>query len=117
MPDAIAIVNEYLAAFYSGDFARARGLVADEFQFKGPFVEAANRDAFFDSAARLAPIVRGHEVRHQWSDGRDVCTIFDMRLGGGSVTTCEWHTVGGSLLVQARVILDTNAFRALMPAR
>jgi len=117
MPDAITIVNEYLAAFYAGDFARARGYVSERFHFKGPFVEAVNRETFFESAARLAAIVRGHEVLRQWRDGQDVCTVFEMRMGSGSVTTCEWHTVEGSLLVKARVILDSNAFRALMPVR
>jgi SnoaL-like domain len=112
-------VNDYLSAFYSGNFDRARAHVAEDFQFKGPFVEANGRDGFFASAARLAPIARGFELLHQWSDGHDVCSIFDLRLqtplGSGSVTVCEWHQLRGALLARGRVILDTAVFRALVP--
>ena len=115
----VQLVNDYLAAFYAGDFDRAQALVADDFRFKGPFVEAASKQAFFDSAARLKPIVRGFDLLRQWCDGADVCSIFDLRLqtpvGSGSVTLCEWLTVRDSLLRTGRVILDTAPFRALVP--
>ena len=119
MTNTTTVVNEYLTAFYAGDFDRARTYVADDFRFKGPFVEANNKQAFFESAARLAPIVRGFDLLHQWQEGVDVCSIFDLRLqtpvGSGSVTLCEWHTVRGEALAYGRVILDTAAFRALVP--
>ena len=118
---AVAVVNRYLKTFYSGDFAAARALVAETFQFKGPFVEAPNRDAYFNSAAPLAQVVRGHHLLHQWQDGDDVCSIYDVALrtavGEGVVTMCEWDKVKGELLQSSRLILDTAAFRALMPAR
>lgn len=90
------MVNTYLDAFYTGDYDRARPLVAGEFVFSGPFARVAGREAFFDSAAGLAPFVRGHRLRHQWVDhpdstddgagigtvnGVEVCSIYDVRLG------------------------------------
>ncbi|MDB6083418.1 MAG: hypothetical protein JWN43_1299, partial [Gammaproteobacteria bacterium] len=75
-----ALVNQYLTAFYSGDFPTARGLVADDFHFKGPFVEASNKEAYFSSAARLAPVVKGHKLLRQWQEGNEVCSIFDVNL-------------------------------------
>jgi hypothetical protein len=35
-----------LTAFYTGDFGRARDLVAETFAFRGPFLQAEGRDAF-----------------------------------------------------------------------
>lgn len=115
------IVNEYLQAFYSGYFDEARALVSDDFHFKGPFVEAADKEAFFSSAARLAEIVKGHRLLRQWVDGIEVSSIFEVNLqtpvARGSVTMSEWHTVRNGKLISGRVILDTAAFRALVPAQ
>jgi ketosteroid isomerase-like protein len=118
---ASEVVNEYLRSFYSGDFDKAKALVSDDFHFKGPFVEATDKAAFFSSAAPLAKIVRGHRLLRQWADRGEVCSIFDVNLetpaGNGTVTMSEWHTVRDGKLNSGRVILDTAAFRALVPAR
>jgi ketosteroid isomerase-like protein len=118
---AAKLVNEYLRAFYSGDFGKAGALVSDNFTFKGPFVEAANKEAFFASAAPLAPIVKGHRLLRQWEDGDEVSSIYEVNLetqvGKGSVTMSEWHAVCEGKLISGRVILDTAAFRALVPPK
>jgi hypothetical protein len=114
-----ALVNRYLAAFYSGDFSAARKLVADDFHFKGPFVEATDRETYFASAARLAPVVKGHRLLRQWEENNEVCSIYEVSLetpaGKGTVTMSEWHTIENGQLRSGHVILDTAAFRALMP--
>ena len=114
------LVNEYLQAFYSGNFALARALVSDDFHFKGPFVEAADKEAFFSSAARLATIVKGHRLLRQWEDGDEVSSFFEVNLetpaGKGAVTMSEWHTVRNGKLISGRVILDTAPFRSLLPS-
>ena len=113
------LVNRYLTAFYSGDFPTARELVAANFHFKGPFVEASNKEAYFSSAALLAPVVKGHKLLQQWQEGNEVCSIFDVKLetpaGNGTITMSEWHTIENDQLHSGRVILDTAAFRALIP--
>jgi len=114
-------VNQYLTAFYSGDFEKARALVSEDFMFKGPFIEAANREAFFSSAAGLARIVRGHNMVRQWGDRDDTCSIFELKLETptrtGSILMCEWHTGRQGVLISARVLFDTAAFREFVPAR
>jgi len=105
------LVNEYLQAFYAGNFERAKTLVSDNFHFKDLFVKAANKESFFQSAAPLAQIAKGHRILRQWVDGNEVCSIFEMNLetpvGKGVVTMCEWHTVRGGKLISRCVILDT----------
>ena len=113
-----ALVNEYLSAFYSGDFATARKFVADDYRFKGPFVEAVNKDQYFASAAGLASVVKGHKMLQQWEHGAEVCSIYDVCIqtptGEGAVTMSEWHTANGGQLQSSRLVLDTAIFRALM---
>jgi hypothetical protein len=112
-------VDVYLSAFYTGDFDRARSVVADDFRFDGPFVQAVGRDAFFASAEGLRSIVRGHRLRHRWVDGPEVCSVYDVDVqtpaASGSVTMSEWHSLRGGQLASGRVVFDTAAFRALLP--
>ena len=112
-------VDVYLSAFYTGDFDRARTVVAEDFRFDGPFVLAVGRDAFFASAEGLRAIVRGHHLRHQWIDGSEVCSIYDVDFqtpaATGAVTMSEWHTLRDGVLASGRVVFDTAAFRALLP--
>jgi hypothetical protein len=116
---AAALVNEYLNAFYSGDFATARNFVADDYRFEGPFVQAVNKDEYFASAAGLAPVVKGHKLLQQWEHGAEVCSIYDVCIqtpaGEGAVTMSEWHTASSGQLQSSRLVMDTAIFRALMP--
>ncbi len=114
------IAEDYLTAFYTGDFGRARDLVAETFAFRGPFLQVEGRDAFFDGAQGLKNIVRGHRTVRQWSDGEDVCTVYEVELqtpaGQGTVLMSEWHTVREGRLTAGQVVFDTARFRALLPA-
>ena len=114
-------VNAYLDAFYSGNFSKAKDLVAEDFRFVGPFVQAQTRDAFFESAAGLVQIVRGHRLTHQWADRDEVCSIFEMRLETpvkkGEIAVCEWHTLAEGELIAGRVMLNAEEFRAFLPPR
>ena len=114
-------VSAYLAAFYSADFLKARALVAADYAFRGPFLQVESRDAFFDGAAGLLAIVRGHRVLRQWADGNDVCSVYEVNLetssGAGSILMREWNTVRSGLLASGCLVFDTAAFRALVPPR
>jgi hypothetical protein len=114
------IVNEYLASFYRGDFTRAADMLTEDFSFSGPFLTVDGRDGFLAGAQGLRPIVQGHRLLHQWHDGNDVCSIYEVNLhtpaGSGSVLMSEWHTARDGRLASGRVLFDTAAFRALMPA-
>jgi ketosteroid isomerase-like protein len=121
MGSAASVANQYLTAFYSGDVDGARQTVAENFSFNGPFVQASSRDGFFQSAAPLSKIVRGHRLLRQWEDGEDVCSVYRLKLetsaGSGDVLMTEWHTIRHGKLASSRVIFDTAAFRALVPGR
>lgn len=118
---AATLVITYLSAFYSGDFEKAGKVMSDDFHFKGPFVETASKEAFFASAARLAPITKDYRLLRQWMDGEEICSIYEVQLetpvGKGWVVMAEWHTIRHGKLASARLMLDTDAFRKLVPSK
>ena len=115
------VAGDFLAAFYTGDFTQARELVTDDFAFRGPFLQVDGGDAFFSGAQGLKNVVRGHRTVRQWEDGLDVLTLYEVKLetpaGAGVVLMSEWHTVRDGRLASGRVVFDTAAFRALLPAQ
>ncbi|MDQ6704739.1 MAG: hypothetical protein M3Z85_02110, partial [Acidobacteriota bacterium] len=77
------------------------------------------KDAFFDSAAGLIPIVRGYRMLRQWKDAEDICSFYEFHVetpaGKGSVPTFEWNRVRDGQIISARLVFDTGAFRKLVP--
>jgi len=116
---ASEVVNRYLEGFYRGDHDAARAVVSADFSFRGPFLQVRGREAFFEGAAGLKRIVRGHRVLRQWAQGDDVCSVYEVQLetpaGAGSIPMSEWHTVRRGHLVAGLVLFDSAAFRALVP--
>jgi ketosteroid isomerase-like protein len=112
------IVSGYLTAFYGGDFESAGPLLAEDFEFNGPFVSVKGRDAFLQSAQGLRMTSRGHRLLKQWQDGPDICSVYELALQGpqrsGTVTMAEWHRVRGGRIQSALVLFDSAAFREIL---
>jgi predicted SnoaL-like aldol condensation-catalyzing enzyme len=117
---AVGVVNAYLDAFTGGDLETAFELISDDFVFEGPMLQSQGKAAFVEGASGLAPIVRGHKMLRQFEDGEEVCSIYEFQVetpaGSGSVTMSEWNVIRGGQLASARLVFDTAAFAALMPA-
>jgi predicted SnoaL-like aldol condensation-catalyzing enzyme len=115
------VAEDYLTAFCSGDFERARALVAEDFSFEGPFTKARGREEFFHSAAPLQPLLRGLRILRKWEDGDESCWIYDLSLetpaGSGAVVISDWVTVRDGSVVAERLVFDTAAWAALMGPR
>jgi predicted SnoaL-like aldol condensation-catalyzing enzyme len=113
------VATAYITAFCSGNYERARELVAEDFSFHGPFIQASSRDEFFAGAAPLQPLLRGHRLLREWDDDGEVCAIYDMQLetpaGSGAVTICDWLKVQGGHVVSERLVFDTAEFNAIVP--
>lgn len=78
--NAAPIVNEYLAAYTSGDADKAAPLVTEDFSFRGPIRATEGRDALRAIVDHLAPQARGCQVLRQWEDGDDVCSIYEFKF-------------------------------------
>jgi ketosteroid isomerase-like protein len=115
MPDATQVATDYLDAFCDGDFDRARSLVSEDFDFVGPLTQVRGREAFFDGAAQLRPLLRGRRVLRDFADGEEQCSIYELAVSDGSVVLADWVTVRDGVVVAERLVYDTAAFLRLMP--
>jgi hypothetical protein len=113
------VYRSYLERFTSGDVEGAAELLADEFTFTGPLLQANSKAEFMAGSAALGPIVRGCDIHRQWVDGDEVCSIYDFMVetpaGRGSIPMAEWSVVRENKLVSSRLLFDTAAMAALMP--
>jgi hypothetical protein len=114
------VFRTYLERFAAGDAQGAAELLEDQFSFVGPVLQASSKAEFLAGAAGLDPIVRGCEMHHQWVDGDQVCSFYDFNIetpaGAGSILMAEWSVVRNGKLVSSRLVFDTAAMAALMPA-
>ena len=113
--DALGVVEKYKQAFGSGDVAGARSLLADDLHFQGPFDEFHNADDYLQSLAKLAPIVKGTDVKKVLADGDDVVTIYDLRTNtpAGTSAIAEWATVKDGKIAELRAYFDARPFAAM----
>jgi len=113
------IFRAYLERFSAGDIDGAADLLADEFTFHGPILEANGKTEFLAGSATAAAIARGCAIHRQWVDGEEVCSIYDFKIetpvGTGSIPMAEWSVIREGKLVSSRLIFDTAAMAALMP--
>lgn len=114
------IFRTYLERFTGGDVAGAAELLADEFTFDGPILQAKDKAEFLAGSTAAAAMARGCTIHHQWSDGEDVCSVYDFEIetpaGAGAIPMAEWSVIRDGKLVSSRLLFDTAAMAALMPA-
>jgi ketosteroid isomerase-like protein len=110
----------YLERFTSGDVAGAGELLADEFAFDGPILQAKDKAEFLAGSTAAASMARGCTIHHQWVDGDNVCSIYDFEIetpvGAGAIPMAEWSVIRDGKLVSSRLLFDTAAMAPLMPA-
>ena len=106
------VAERFLAAWTSKDFATARSLLYDNLSFQGPIDTFDNADDYMGAISQLATIVTGMEQRKAFSDGQDVCTIYDLITAtpAGRVPIAEWHQVRDGRIAAIRVFFDARPF-------
>jgi len=72
------IFRTYLERFTGGDVEGAAELLADEFAFDGPILQAKDKAEFLAGSTAAAAMARGCTIHHQWVDGRQ--RVLDLRL-------------------------------------
>jgi hypothetical protein len=114
------IFRAYLERFTGGDVEGAAELLADEFAFDGPILQAKDKAEFLAGSAAAAAMARGCTIHRQWVDGDDVCSVYDFEIqtpaGAGAIPMAEWSVIRDGKLVSSRLLFDTAAMAALMPA-
>jgi ketosteroid isomerase-like protein len=108
MTQAIDIARNYLNAFYANDRAATRALLAEDFDFGGPFSATIGADAFLDSARRLLEAAEGTNIVRSWQDGGELCVVHEVAVSGQRVTMADWLTVSGDRVTRERVYFDAQ---------
>lgn len=89
--DNQAIALAYLDAISQKQLARLDALVAPDIRFTGPAMALTSRPALVTALERIGAVHVRSDVKRVWSDGDDVCVIYDFVTDlAGPVPTIEW---------------------------
>lgn len=112
MPAPEKLSRDYLAAFYRGDVATARRLLADQVTFVGPSARVQGADSFLKMAGHVAPGVRAVDVHRVFVDGDETAIFYDLLLDHrvGRVSVAERHRVRDGKIAAIELLLDTAPF-------
>jgi ketosteroid isomerase-like protein len=106
--------RDYLTAFYADDRPATRALLADDFDFAGPFVAVVGANDFLDSARRLLDASEGTDVIRSWEDEGEVCVVHEVSVGGRRVTMADWLTIEEGRVARERVYFDAQQLAAAL---
>ena len=74
--------HETIRAFYANienkDFASVRGLLHDDFSFRGPIDTFDSPDALVAKLAKLEGVTESFRVRHLFVDGERGCCVYEL---------------------------------------
>jgi hypothetical protein len=91
--------------------------LADDFQFSGPVASFDSAEGYRAMAREAGPAVTRFEVRRQFVDGNQVCSIIDWEMaipGVGPMTSAELLEVENGVIVRGELIYDAEALRRAM---
>jgi hypothetical protein len=109
------VVERYQAALAKGDLQTARGLLADDLRFEGPFDTFGTADDYWKAIQGLWGIVESVDVRHMSSAGDQTVVLYDMvtKTPAGTQLVCEWYGVAGGKVRWIRALFDSAPFAFL----
>lgn len=108
------IVENYFAAWTSGDFETARSLLCDDLAFAGPFDRFDSADDLIAALKGLAQIVTGAERRGLIASGDDVCVIYDLHTAPiESAPVAEWFRIRDGQIASLEAFFDGRPFAPL----
>jgi excinuclease UvrABC nuclease subunit len=112
MTKSADVVETFVGALGRRDFVAARRVLADQFNFVGPFDSFERPESYLDSLQKLYPIVKKVTVRKTFVDGDDVCLLYDMATTTpvGTAFICEWFTVKNQKIKSIRAVFDARPF-------
>lgn len=109
------IVENYYSAFAEHDLGKARTMLADDFTFKGPVMEASSAD---DMMAKMSAFGCDYEsnVHGMIADGDRVAVNFTCTFKApfqGVFDMCEWFTVRDGKIAKSELFYDATKMPAL----
>jgi len=106
------LADRYYRDFASkGDFESIP--MADDLRFAGPIHAYVDGSRYRRDCKELAAAVQHINIRHQFSDGDEVHTVYDFDLGlpTGSIPSSETLTIVDGVMVAADLFIDSTPLR------
>src|SRR5574337_1399774 len=102
-----AIALAYLDAVAKKDLARVEALVAPDVKFVGPASSYSGAGELLTAFRRIGAVHVRSDVRRVFSDGADVCVIYDFVTDtAGPLATVEWLRISNGKIQSINLFYD-----------
>jgi len=103
MMTAREIVTSFVDALNLEDFKTARDYVNENMTFIGSMGTRDGAEAYFNDMEHMK---LKYEIKKTFTDGDDVCLLYDIMLSGINVFSCGWYHIEQGKIKLIRVIFD-----------
>ena len=101
------VVMSYIQALDGQRYEEAMGLLHDNVRIRGPAGETYGRPTSFVEMLRK---YRGkYDVKKVFSDGADVCVLYDLIVAGSPVYMSSWYQVRDGKIASVHTVFDPSA--------
>lgn len=117
MKNAMAIVDEYLAAMGRGDVKGARAHMRDDMKFSGPLDTFDRPEPYLQAFGKVMAMIERVDVLKRFTDGNDVVQLCEMHFKAPASFTMyvsEWYQVHGDKISSIRVVFDPRPMAGMM---
>lgn len=108
--DANGIVLSYIKALGNEDYGAASRYLSESVRIMGPTGESFSKSEEFINMLRQN---RGrYDLKKTFTDGDDVCLIYDLVTPAVTVFMCSWYHVIDGKIASIQTVFDTQAFNS-----
>jgi limonene-1,2-epoxide hydrolase len=97
------VVLDLGKALNDGNYEEARRYVSDNMSYVGPFGFRDGAEAYLQEIERLH---LKFDIQRIFSDGKDVCALYDITVSGITLFACGWFQVEAGKVKLMRVTFD-----------
>lgn len=113
------VVMGFQMAMGKGDMKGARGFLADDLSFVGPFDRFSSPEPYLAALGQLAPMIERVDMKRVFADGDEVALFYDLvtKTPAGTAPCAEWYQVRGGKIARIQVYFDARPFAPMMAKR
>lgn len=102
------MVMKYIGHLDKQEYDRALACLDEKVRIRGPGGESFGKP--FDFIDMLRRYRGRYDLKKVFSDGADVCVLYDLVTAGASVYMASWYQVEEGRIVSIRTAFDPQAF-------
>lgn len=117
--DSRQLIEAYHTAWTTGDFVTARGLLADDLDFKGSIDTFAKADDFINALKGFQGMLRGVRLLQSHFDHSGAALLYDCDTPtpAGVIRTAEFFSISNGKIHEIRLVFDATELRKLLGPR